>query len=173
MSSPTHNVLHFSCSPNFAIINFLPLFDTDLKEQASPSLDCTFKRGNAGITDCIKGIDRTLSFISQYLSPLCCLCSILLGCCEPEGYVTSDRKCLYKTLIGDSSDDKQASVCQANISKASAFPWLLFLSCSPSGLHLAIQALSGDGSCCAQQGAVELSHFSCLIHTVVSIFILV
>lgn len=172
-SSPTYNLLHSSCSPsNFAINNFLPSFDTDLKEQASPSLDCTFKHGNAGITDSIKGMDRTLSFISQYLSPLCRFCSIPLGCCELEGYVTSYRNCLYKTLIGDRSDDKQASVCQANISKASTFPWVLFLSCSPSGLHLAIQTLSGNGSCCAQRGAVKLSHFSCLIHTVVSIFIL-
>lgn len=28
--------------------------------------------------------------------------------------------------MGDSSDDKKASVCQASISKASAFAWLLF-----------------------------------------------
>lgn len=174
MSSSTQNLLNFSCSPfNFIIINFLPFFDIDLKEQASPFLDCTFKYGNARITDFTKGMDRTLSFISQYLSPQCHLCSIPLGCCEPEVYVTSYRKCLYKTLIGDSSDDKQSSVCQANISKASAFHWLLFLSRSPSGLHLALQALSGDGSRCAQQGAVKLSDFSCLIHTVVSIFLLI
>ena len=113
----THNLLHPLLVSNFAMINFLLLIDTAFTEQTSPFFAVCSSMAMQEAWNPL--MERIAGPCPPFHSPFSLLPSVLFhwGCCELAGYVTSYRRLLFKSLIGDSPDDKQASVCQVNIPK--------------------------------------------------------
>lgn len=160
-------------APNLSMINFLLLIDTALKEHAYPA-PCVFKHGDVGGTESIKGkraglVLHVTAGFSSVLSPV----PFQWGCCEPAGYVTSYRGSYLKLWQVTAQMTNRLQSVKRTSPKYLHFQAAGFFPVVHRGCTQLFRPFQGMGAAVTQQGAVRLSHFFCLIHTGVSIFILI